>query len=164
MEVIKRRPVSQPWPHEERLASVMSRVNKQEDGCWLWTSSTEREGYGYIHLSRANAGEKFRHQVVHKFIYEAFRGVVPDGLELDHLCRNRLCVNPDHLEPVTHKENILRGNSPSALAARKTHCHRGHEFTPENTYVYKTGRVCKLCHSKYMKVWNAENRRKSGIR
>ena len=82
----------------------------------------------------------------HRVVYEILVGPIPVGLELDHLCRNRACVNPDHLEPVTTRTNLLRGYSPWACRARQTHCKRGHEFTPENTYGTGDGRrYCRTC-------------------
>jgi hypothetical protein len=82
----------------------------------------------------------------HRVSYEAFKGPIPDGLTIDHLCRNRACVNPEHLEPVTMRVNCLRGESPAAVHARKTHCPKGHEYSAENTYRHKGNhRMCKLC-------------------
>jgi hypothetical protein len=87
-------------------------------------------------------------------LWEHLVGPVPDGLELDHLCRNPGCVNPDHLEPVTHKENMLRGFNPSATNARKTHCHKGHFFDAENTYIATTGaRRCRTCLRELQRNW-----------
>ena len=93
------------------------------DGCWIWKNRPGSSGYGRIDNSYA-----------HRFSYELHKGPIPDGLHIDHLCRNPMCVNPDHLEAVTTRENTLRGVGPSAMRARSSHCIRGHEFTPENTY------------------------------
>lgn len=126
-------------PLEERL---WSRVEKTRT-CWLWTGYCIPTGYGKM---RANDG---RLLYVHRIAYELLIGPIPDGMTLDHVaergCRHRNCVNPDHLEPVTHAENVLRGRSPSALWAARTHCNYGHEFTPENTYMNRGARVCRTC-------------------
>jgi hypothetical protein len=101
------------------------------DGCWLWTGSKNPNGYGKILTFRSIRS-------AHRLLYEALVGPVPEGMELDHLCRTPACVRPDHLEPVSHRENISR-------ALRKTHCVRGHALTIANTYRYSYGRVCRLC-------------------
>jgi hypothetical protein len=93
---------------------------------------------------------KWRPRLAHRIAYELFIGPIPNGLHIDHLCRNRGCVNPVHLEPVTQQENMLRGYAPSAVSHRANRCHRGHEFTPENTYIKHrpNGRIkrdCKEC-------------------
>jgi hypothetical protein len=100
-------------------------------GCWIWTASKTGHGYGQFIVMRGNRG--FPH-VAHRVAWTWLRGEIADDLVLDHLCRNRACVNPNHLEPATNAENILRGVSGSAVNKRKTHCIRGHAFTPENTY------------------------------
>jgi len=94
---------------------------------------------------------QFQRVPAHRWAYERWVGPIPAGLQLDHLCRNRLCVNPEHLEPVTCQENVLRGNGTAARLARVTHCPKGHEYTDENTYLYQRGRLgqyhraCRTC-------------------
>lgn len=106
--------------------------------CMPWPGVIEC-GYGTLRV-------RGKTTYAHRAIYENVNGPVPDGMVLDHLCRNRDCVNPDHLEPVTNKENILRGVSPAAINARKTHCVRGHALTGENLFINSNGRrVCRTC-------------------
>lgn len=108
--------------------------------CWLWTGA-KVHGYGSI-------GRKGR---VHRIIYEAMIGPIPDGLTIDHLCRQTACCNPTHMEPVTIKVNVLRGEGLTAQNARKTHCVRGHALTPDNVYLCKkrhgVERHCRKCKS-----------------
>ncbi len=117
-------------------------VPDPETGCLLWTGCTGH-GYGLVKIRQ-------RHLLVHRVAWELARGPIPEGLELDHLCRVPSCANVDHLEPVTRRENTLRGIGPAAINARKTHCIHGHEFTPENTYLKHTSRggvqrQCRAC-------------------
>lgn len=117
-------------------------VPEPNSGCWLWFGALSDTGYGSFNVG---AGQ---YQGAHKFSYERVHGKVPAGIDLDHLCRVRCCVNPEHLEPVTPTVNILRGESPMAMNARKTHCVRGHAFDERNTYLAKTGwRGCRRCHA-----------------
>lgn len=111
------------------------------DACWLWTASrAPLNGYGSFYFNG-------RPRPAHIAAYMMFVGPVPDGLELDHLCRVRRCVNPQHLEPVTRRENVRRGFNPAAINARKKHCRRGHEFTEENTRITPSGRRnCRACN------------------
>lgn len=110
-------------------------------GCWLWIGPLHTNLYGRIIVQ----GERI---YAHQLSYRLFRGPVPDGLELDHLCRTPCCVNPDHLEPVTHKENCLRGRSMCARNAVKTHCPAGHPYDERNTrFPIGGGRKCRKCHA-----------------
>lgn len=109
-------------------------------GCWNWTAGLDSKGYGQF---RVSTQQKI---VAHRFAYELLVGPIPAGLQLDHLCRNRQCVNPDHLEPVDSRTNTLRGEGPTAQHARKTHCCHGHELTDDNVRRTKRGaRVCLTC-------------------
>lgn len=116
------------------------KVEKTET-CWLWTAATVKGGYGTIRIGGVGSPMESAHRVA----YELLVGPIPDGLHLDHLCRVRRCVNPAHLEPVTCAENLLRGESFSAVNAVKTECLRGHAFTEENTYYTGRGRDCRTC-------------------
>lgn len=115
----------------------------KSDACWLWTGSRDRRGYGaWTRPDKSKAR-------AHRFAYELVVGPIPEELVLDHLCSVRACVNPEHLEPVTHKVNIQRGANRNR---EKTHCKRGHEFTPENTYMTSAGgRGCRACRAAYFK-------------
>lgn len=116
-------------------------------GCWLWLGKPRpRDGYGSIGLPRV-PGKSARKALAHKAMYEWLVGPVPAGLVLDHLCRNRMCVNPKHLEPVTDAVNILRGEGVSAQNARKTHCKHNHPLSGDNLYIRPDilTRVCKTC-------------------
>lgn len=115
------------------------RSTKLPNGCWEWSLCTDRAtGYGVTR----HGGKKVN---AHRLSYELFVGPIPEGLCLDHLCRNRLCINPQHLEAVTTRVNIIRGESPSAINAAKTHCKKGHEFTGENLVFDGEKRRCRIC-------------------
>jgi hypothetical protein len=102
-------------------------------------------GYGSIF---SHYHERRTHHIqAHRYAYEERHGAIPPGMTLDHLCRNPSCVNPDHLEAVTHRTNVLRGNAPPAICARRTHCPQGHPYTEANTAYLKSGaRRCRECH------------------
>ncbi len=108
------------------------------DLCWHWTAGLQSAGYGRFSADGRDIG-------AHRFAYELLVGPIPEGLHIDHLCRVRHCVNPEHLEPVTQRENILRGECPAALNARMTECPRGHPFDEANTYLTGGQRTCRTC-------------------
>ena len=127
----------------------LERFNKKyipvtESGCWLWIAGLFDTGYGQFSVNG-------KPTLAHRFAYIAYIGNIPDGLEIDHLCRVRCCVNPDHMEPVSTKTNVLRGAGVTAINAKKTHCKRGHLFTDENTIKVKSppGRGCRACAALY---------------
>lgn len=127
------------------IERFMRRISvDKKTGCWIWTASkiTTRRPYGRFHINS-------RPVLAHRWGYEYFKGPIPEGLEIDHLCNQASCVNPEHLKAVTGRENNRRSNSPSALNAKKTHCKYGHEFTAENTYFRNRGsymgRECREC-------------------
>lgn len=110
-------------------------IPEPNSGCWLWVGARTVAGYGVC------GGRKNR-QYAHRWAYERWVGAIPAGTEIDHLCRTRCCVNPAHLEAVSHRENILRGVAPAAEAARRTHCPEGHAYDATNS---KGDRVCSVC-------------------
>jgi hypothetical protein len=127
------------WPKVDTRGEVP--VDRPDLGpCWIWTAQRSTAGYGRF-------AQKWNRPVqAHRWSYEQAHGPIPSGLVIDHLCRNRACVNPAHMEPVPQRVNVLRGISFTAQQARQTHCKRGHKFTPENTHVSPKGeRICRLC-------------------
>jgi hypothetical protein len=129
----------------ERLAAY---IVVDESGCHIWTGYLDRQGYGHI-------GTGAKTFATHRLAYEFAKGPIPDGLTIDHLCRVRACCNPDHLEAVTTRVNVLRGTGITAVNARKTHCRNGHEFDDKNTYIWTDGhRRCLACTVE----WNRKHR------
>lgn len=132
-----------PWSPESRQAAserMRARTVITDDGCWLYQGAGTRNGYG-----RVNAG------LAHRVSYEIHVGPIPEGLLIDHKCRNRRCINPQHLEPVSASENIRRGIAPDLLRARNaaiSACPQGHPYTPNNTRLNKAGaRECRSCNA-----------------
>lgn len=139
--------------------TVADRIFSQVDFsgiCWEWQGYVLNPGVPGRGHGRTRVGDQ--RVLVHRWVWEHLVGPIPAGLEIDHLCRNNLCCNPDHLEPVTHRVNTLRGSAPSARHAVKTHCLRGHEYTPENTKRgSRGGRVCRQCN----RIWQQRYQRKA---
>lgn len=132
-------------PMAERIRRM---VQLDDNECWVWQGRPKNSGYGQMTVRDDGA---MRTILAHRASYETFVAAIPDGNQLDHLCRVRLCVNPAHLEPVTPRQNVHRSPiAPAAVNARKTHCPKGHEYTPENTSFNgprKTWRLCRTCQS-----------------
>ncbi len=142
-------------PKADTTQRFWDKVNKTHS-CWNWIGGKDSSGYGV-----------FRDKIItssHRFSYQLHKDKIPNGLEIDHLCRNRSCVNPDHLEVVTHQENTKRGNA--GLHERiKTHCPQGHEYDKENTQIttHKNGnykRSCRMCNNINWKKWKLANPKK----
>jgi hypothetical protein len=136
---------------ESEAARLWSKVGMPDaaTGCMEWLGRLGADGYGRCKLGRAEVrtrGDGGQECRAHRAVYRALVGEIPAGLVIDHLCRNPRCVRPDHMEAVTHRVNILRGEGPSARQARQTTCLQGHPFDEANTYVTKTGkRWCRMC-------------------
>lgn len=143
---------------------------RADNECWPWTAAKTSAGYGHI---LADGGEDGKRTTVlgHRALYEILVGPIPDGMVLDHTCHtedeecpgnaecpHRGCVNPAHLEPIDFGENCMRGRGIAPRNAKKTHCHNGHEYTPENTWRDKDGvRACRKCNKARMARWKAKN-------
>lgn len=139
--------------------AVMDRVAVGPD-CWMWTGVTDGQGYGRFRHSRQDCcctdGKEPFHHKAHRVVYELLSGPIPKDKELDHLCRNRGCVNPDHLEPVSHAVNVLRGESWAGVKSRQTHCIHGHSFDATNTYIDPRGhRQCRKCNVRRVRAYKA---------
>ena len=127
---------------EQRFWAKVDRTGE----CWEWVAARTSSGYGNFNWLGKN-------KVAHRVSYELIKGDIPEGLDLDHLCRNRSCVNPEHLEPVTRRENLLRGDTIPAKHVKKTHCPKGHKYDEDNTYVCKNGsRHCRKCRKDRVEI------------
>ena len=134
--------------HDQRSSHKKSAITRflsyikitKASNCWEWAGAKGPNGYGRINFNG-------KLSLTHRFIYEYFNGPIPTELEIDHLCRNPSCANPEHLEAVSHQENILRGTSFVSINSKKTHCPQGHEYSLDNTYHTPAGkRKCRTCH------------------
>ena len=134
----------------ERLVRRLATMDREK--CWEFTGAKTSNGYGRLGIS-GNV------HLAHRVMWEFSRGPIPDGLTIDHLCRNKACCNPEHLEPVTLHENILRGSNRAAVNARKTHCNYGHAFAGENLVVLPSGkRSCRACNRRRGNLYYQLNR------
>lgn len=135
------------------LERLMEKVRVEPSGCWVWTASKYRDGYGWLH------GGDGRTNRAHRLSYEEHVGPIPDGLHLDHLCRNHACVNPSHLEPVTAKVNILRGVGHAAVNAAKVECVNGHPLdeSSHKPWASATRRRCPVCHRERMRSYRTKS-------
>lgn len=140
---------------------LIDRLNEKierTDSCWLWRGATTggAHAYGMIWQDGKNL-------LAHRVMHALYKSNIDGGQEIDHLCRNKLCVNPDHLEAVSHKENMLRAD-PGQRWRQKTHCPKGHAYTAENTRITHGSRSCKSCESIYNKRRWAESKARAAIK
>lgn len=126
---------------------ILPRIKISQNGCWEWQGCKNHKGYGYIRIN----GRKGKNVSTHRTVYEYYFGKIPIGLYTDHLCRNRPCCNPTHLEAVTPKENALRGFGQGALNLKKTHCPKNHPYSDDNTRITYGRRRCRICLRSYKK-------------
>lgn len=125
-------------PRPSALERFLPKITESESGCWLWTASLTKAGYGLFSV-------KHKKIYAHRWSYEHFVGPISEGLTIDHLCRNTACANPEHLEAVTMGENVRRGTAGLHQAA-KTHCPHGHPYEGDNVFKDNRGRRrCKTC-------------------
>lgn len=147
-----RRPRGMPHTIEADTTEVYGPL---ETPCRAWKWAKHPLGYGNLYDPETQQVGQ-----AHRYFYEKLRGAIPPGTELDHLCSNPPCCEPIHLEAVTHRENILRGNGFAGVNAKKTHCSRGHEYTAENiaTTTYRNGRRCRKCRAIFGAAYHQKNR------
>jgi len=132
-----------------------------ESGCWIWMGWVNDSGYGMIRRQKNNVKEHIR---VHRYVYELLNEPIPKNMTIDHLCRVRLCVNPHHMEIVSPVENVMRGESRAAKAARRDTCAKGHPYTLLNFVARSDGyRGCRICTEVFYQQRN-ERRRKTPLR
>lgn len=133
------------------MKRLMAGIQKDANGCWNWQRASVPSGYGVMSFEGRQA-------YTHRVSVRLFKGAIPAGLQVDHLCKNTRCCNPDHLEVVTPRENNLRSDSPAAANAQQTHCIYGHAFDAANTYVTAAGRHCRKCRARASRLLRARVR------
>ena len=130
----------------------LMRIKRDEKtGCWIWQGTGNRQGYGMIRYDG-------RPQPAHRVAYEIMVGPIPAGMTLDHLCRVPRCINPNHLEIVTHRINVLRGIGPTAKNAKKKACLQGHDLTGRNLITRRDGRECRTCANRRSRIYQRGRR------
>lgn len=140
-------------PRTDPAVRFWSKVEFTET-CWLWTGGQQGGGYGHFMAHRESQ------YLAHRYAYAFCVGEIPHGLTIDHLCRIRNCVNPDHLEAVTQKENAARGMAPSMIVSRSGVCKKGHAIAGRNAKAHKNGFMCRRCRNDYMIRYRARRRGK----
>ena len=160
------------------IAKIFSRILidpatvYQGDPCWTWTGFRDRDGYGRMTVWKSRYQPYLPHTknyLAHKLVYQLFVEPIPSPLVTDHLCRNRACVNPNHLEIITVKENTLRSpDAPAAVNARKTHCPLGHPYNSDHLStspsVVNKRRVCRTCYNKWQQSPQQQERKRLWMR
>ncbi len=138
------------FAEEAAIARFLRSIRISETECWEWMGARNLKGYGQFKDGKQLGA--------HRFSYRWFKGEIPEGLQIDHLCRNRACVNPDHLQVVSGRDNVLRGIGITANNARKMHCLQGHPYDLFNTYIYPNGsRCCRICTNSRAKAYRSRN-------
>lgn len=149
-------------PSQEAVAVLFwSHVQKQANGCWAWTAYRNPKGYGMTSAGLAS-------RLAHRAAWALAGRALVKGLTLDHLCRNRACVNPDHLEQISNRENVLRGDTLPAANLRKTHCTAGHALSGSNLVTRQNGerrcRTCRRAHQeRYSRAHPGKSHKKAGV-
>lgn len=131
--------VAHPGSYAERFDSKLDRRGPNE--CWPWLAAINNKGYGLFGYHDGTHS----YSKAHQFAYIQAYGPIPDGCEIDHICESRTCQNPRHLRAVSHRENLSHGRTKAAMWALRTHCSKGHEYSPENTHLYRGTRYCLTC-------------------